>query len=219
MKHILNIALLLLIPLMGISQSVEEINKPLVDNLDEVAPFNEGLAAVKKGNQWGFINEEGKLVIEFRDDLVWNETPKTMNIGVESIGLPQFKDGVCSIKNVQDDGIVRYGFIDKTGKVVVAAEFLNVSQFNNGYAVGIYESKSLRGKNSFQLNIYDYAFTEIVVNDAGELLWPIQERQNIVMSKKLYELPELHAQMISSDLLKIKDGSNKWKIVKPKLEQ
>ena len=218
MKHIINIALLLLIPLLGFAQSLEELNKPLVGNLDEVAPFNEGLAAVKKGNQWGFINEEGKLVIAFRDDLVWNKTPNTMNIGIEGIGFPQFVNGLCSIKRMQDDGIARYGFIDKTGKVVVAAEFLNVSQFNNGYAVGIYESKSLRGKNSFQLNIYDYAFTEIVVNEKGELLWPIQERQNIIMSKKLYELPELHAQMISSDLLKVKDECNKWKIVKPKLE-
>ncbi|MEP2237854.1 MAG: WG repeat-containing protein, partial [Maribacter sp.] len=58
----------------------------------------------------------------------------------------------------------------------------------------------------------------IVVNEAGELLWPIQERDNIVMSKKLYNLPELQAQMISSDLLKVKSDNNKWKIVKPKLD-
>ena len=218
MKHVLNIALLLFIPLMGFSQSIEEINKSIVGDLDEIAPFSEGLAAVKKGNQWGFINEEGELVIGFRDDLVWNKTPNTMNNGIEGIGSPQFKNGLCSIKKMQDDGIARYGFMDKTGKVVVAAEFLNVSQFNDGYAIGIYESKSLRGKNPFQLKIYDYAFTEIVVNEAGELLWPIQERDNIVMSKKLYNLPELQAQMISSDLLKVKSDNNKWKIVKPKLD-
>lgn len=31
-----------------------------VKNIDEIAPFSEGLAAVRQGNQWGFINEEGQ---------------------------------------------------------------------------------------------------------------------------------------------------------------
>lgn len=218
MKNLLIIALLLSIPFIGISQSVEDINKPIVGELDQIEPFSEGLAAVKKGNQWGFIDENGQLVIEFRGDVVWNQTPNTSNFGVEGIGYPKFKDGLCAVKIVKEDGIARYGFMDKKGNVVVATEFLNVSQFSDGLAVGIYESKELRGKNSFQLNIYDYSFTEVVVNKSGEMLWPIQVRQNIVMSKRLYKLPELHAMMISEDLLKVKDKTNKWKIVKPTLE-
>ncbi|CAM4269224.1 WG repeat-containing protein [Zobellia nedashkovskayae] len=218
MKRLFIISLLLSIPIMGISQSVEDINKPIIGELDQIEPFSEGLAAVKKGDQWGFIDENGQLVIGFRGDVVWNKTPNTENFGIEGIGSPKFKDGLCTIKTVKEDGIARYGFIDKKGNVAVDPVFLNVSQFSDGHAVGIYESKELRGKNPFQLKIYDYEFTEVVVNEAGEMLWPIQERQNIVMSKKLFKLPELQARMISKDLLGVKEKSNTWKIVKPKLQ-
>ncbi|MDO6807605.1 WG repeat-containing protein [Zobellia galactanivorans] len=216
MKHLLIITCLLLIPYLGISQTVEQINKPTVAELDQITPFSDGLAAVRKGDQWGFIDEEGQLVIGFRNDLVWNKNPQTDNPGVEGIGYPQFMNGRCVVREVKEDGIARYGFIDKKGNMAIPAEFLNVSPFSEGHAVGIYESKSLRGKNTFQLKIYDYDFTEVVVNEVGEMIWPIQERQNIVMSGKLYKLPELQAKMISDHLLAVKDKANKWKIVKPK---
>ena len=63
---------LLALPFMAVSQTVKEINTPVVENLDEVTPFHDGLAAVRRGDQWGFIDTSGKLVIEFRDDLIWN---------------------------------------------------------------------------------------------------------------------------------------------------
>ncbi|SIS53212.1 WG containing repeat-containing protein [Zobellia uliginosa] len=216
MKHLLIITCLLLIPYLGISQTVDQINKPTVAELDQITPFSDGLAAVRKGDQWGFIDEEGQLVIDFRNDLVWNKNPQTDNLGVEGMGYPQFKNGRCVVRDVKEDGIARYGFIDKKGNMAIPAEFLNVSPFVDGHAVGIYERKSLRGKNTFQLKIYDYDFTEVVVNEAGEMIWPVQERQNIVMSGKLYKLPELQAKMISDRLLAVKDKANKWKIVKPK---
>ncbi|WP_165748483.1 WG repeat-containing protein [Cellulophaga sp. Z1A5H] len=218
MKRLFIITLLLSIPMIGSSQTLEEINTPTVSGLDQIGSFSEGLAAVKKGNEWGFIDEDGKLVIGFRGDVVWNTTPNTAKLGIEGLSYPQFKNGLCLIKVVKEDGITRYGFMNKKGTIVIPAEFLNVSQFNDGYAVGIYESKTLRGKNPFQLRIYQYDFTEVVVNTAGEMLWPIQERQGIVMSKKLYELPEIHAAMISKKLLMVKDKANTWNIVKPKLQ-
>ena len=39
-------------------------------SFDYVSPFYEGFSAVKKGNQWAFINTEGVIVIDFRNDLV-----------------------------------------------------------------------------------------------------------------------------------------------------
>ncbi len=217
MKRLFIITLLLSIPMIGSSQTLEEINTPTVSGLDQIGSFSEGLTAVKKGNEWGFIDEDGILVIGFRGDLVWNKTPNTAKLGVENLGYPQFKNGLCAIKVVKEDGITRYGFIDKKGTIVIPAEFLNVSQFNDGRTIGIYEKKVLRGKNPYQLRIYEYDFTEVVVNTKGEMLWPIQERQGIVMSKKLYELPEIHASMISDKLLMVKDKTNTWNIVKPKL--
>ncbi len=218
MKRILTFTLFAAIPFLGISQTVEQINKPTVAEIDEIAPFNDGLAAVRKGNQWGFIDSEGQLVIGFRDDLVWNKQPNKDNFGVEGIEVPKFSDGLCVVKEMKDDDIPRYGFIDNTGKIIIKPEFLNVSQFDNGYATGIYENKTLRGKNAFQLNIYDYDFTEVVINKSGEMVWPVQERDNIVMSKKMYKLPELQAKMISKYLLAVKDKNDRWKIVKPELK-
>ena len=33
---------------------------------DEAKSFSNGLAAVRKGDQWGFINKENKLVIDYQ---------------------------------------------------------------------------------------------------------------------------------------------------------
>ena len=64
MKQLITLCTLLVLPFILFAQELTGI--------DEIAPFSEGLAAIRKGNEWGFINKEGQLVIEFRDDLVWN---------------------------------------------------------------------------------------------------------------------------------------------------
>ena len=217
MKRIGKIALFIFIPFLGMSQSLEELNKPTISALDEVSPFYEGFAAVRKGNQWGFIDESGKLVIDIRNDLVSNNNVDTSKDGISAIGHPQFKEGLCLIKELTEEGIPRYGFMDTTGKIVIKPEFLNATQFESGYAVAIYERSSLRGKNEFQLQIYDYDFTEVILNKAGEMIWPVQERQNIIMSKNKYQLPELHTKILAQDLLAVKGRDNLWKIVKTKM--
>jgi hypothetical protein len=64
MKYLLIV--ILLIPLLGFSQSIEKF--------DYISPFNNEVAAVKKADKWEFINKEGTLVIDFRDDLVTTKT-------------------------------------------------------------------------------------------------------------------------------------------------
>lgn len=55
MKRIyIALLLRLMFPVLGTSQTLESINKVILEGLDEVTPFNEGLAAVRKGNQWVF---------------------------------------------------------------------------------------------------------------------------------------------------------------------
>ena len=48
---------LLLLPLLGFAQTIE--------NIDYISPFHEGLAAIKKGEKWAFINQEAKIVVIF----------------------------------------------------------------------------------------------------------------------------------------------------------
>ena len=211
MKSIYLLALVLIFPTFLFSQNVGEV--------DEIAPFSEGLAAVRKGNQWGFINEEAKLVIDFRDDLVWNKVVGPSISGVLSIQYPEFKEGRCLVKELKEEDIPYYGFIDTTGKLVIAPDYLNITAFEGGYAIGIFVRKTFRGQNEFQLNIYDYTFTEVLVNTDGEIVKPISERDNILMSKRRYQIPELKAKMLTPNLLAQKGKDNRWEISQLKLSK
>ena len=187
-------------------------------DVDQVAPFSEGLAAVRIGNQWGFINEKGDLVIDFRDDLVWNKFADTERKDIEGIRYPVFKDGLCMVREMlEEEEIYVYGFIDKTGATKIKPEYLNVTEFDQGYAVGILMTKTFRGKNNFQLNIYDYKFSEVILDQKGDIMRLLAKRDNILMTKRRYELPDLHAKLLSKNLAAVKKGDN-WELLKLDLE-
>ncbi len=102
--------------------------------------FKDGLARVKIRDKWGYIDKTGKLIIapqfnlayEFEDGLAsvlvndkWGEIDKN---GKEIV-RPQFserlyfRNGIASAKveniiNLLSGDVVRYGYIDKTGKYV-----------------------------------------------------------------------------------------------------
>ena len=63
-------AVLLAIPYSGNTQSIKTLNTHLMEGLDEVTPYHDGLAAVRQGAHWGFIDMDGNLLIDFRGDLV-----------------------------------------------------------------------------------------------------------------------------------------------------
>lgn len=213
------LALLLGLPFMGRAQSVRELNVATVKDLDQVTEFHEGLAAVRRGNTWGFIDTSGKLVIDFREDLVWNKNPDPRATGVTGMAYPRFREGRCPFRAFQEEegDIPFYGFIDTSGKTVIEPQFLNVSEFKDGHAIGIYFKKTFRGKNNFQLNIYDYAFTEVVLNPAGEMTWPLAERLNILMQARRYETPALLSHLLGPTLLAVETTPGTWEIrnIKP----
>ncbi|MBT8321313.1 MAG: WG repeat-containing protein, partial [Eudoraea sp.] len=115
-----SLTLIVLLSILSFTSHGQELK-----DIDEVAPFSEGLAAVRVGNQWGFINEQGDLVIDFRDDLVWNKLADTEKQDIEGIRYPVFKDGLCVIKEMlEEEEIYVYGYIDKTGAVKIKPEYL-----------------------------------------------------------------------------------------------
>ncbi|MRX64466.1 WG repeat-containing protein [Maribacter luteus] len=181
---------------------------------DEIAPFSEGMAAVRIGHQWGFIDESAKLVIDFRDDLVWNTNADASKEGVLGIRYPKFKNGLCMIQKLKVNDIPFYGFIDKTGKTVIEPEYLNITEFDHKNAVGIYVREAFQGQNEIKLGVIDYIFTEVVVNTNGEIIWPICEREHILTAKRRYETPELRAKLFGDDLLIFKTKDNKWETKK-----
>ncbi|MGB5238268.1 MAG: WG repeat-containing protein [Flavobacteriaceae bacterium] len=186
-----------------------------IDSVDEIAPFHEGLAAVRIGDQWGFINADGDLVIDFRSDLVWNEEVSTGVEDITGIAYPRFKDDRCMIKEtLEEEGIDVYGFINSKGETVIKPEYLNVTEFNEGFALGILLTKTFRGQNRFQLNIYDFKFSEVILDPAGDIMLLITQRQSILMDKRRYELPSLNAKYLSKTLMAVKTDKNTWELRK-----
>ena len=119
------------------------------------------------------------------------------------------------IKDIlEEEGIAVYGFIDATGETVITPEYLNVTEFNENYAMGILLTKTFRGQNRFQLNIYDYKFSEVILDTAGDIMLLITQRQNILMDKRRYELPDLTAKYLSKSLMAVKTDKNTWELRK-----
>jgi hypothetical protein len=85
----------------------------------DVPPNNEsslyfpfGLAAVRKGNKWGFVEQRGKTIIP----LVWDD-------------VDAFSEDLAGVSK---DG--HWGFVDASGKVAIDVDLDNVKPFSNGLA-------------------------------------------------------------------------------------
>ncbi len=108
------------------------------------AEFSEGLVAVnfekakfakssrpeEETFKWGFVNKQGKIVI---DPKFWAEIRKP----------PLFSEGfaavILEVKNphyvhISTDYGTKYGFIDKTGNIVIEAKYDKAENFSNGIA-------------------------------------------------------------------------------------
>lgn len=205
-QFIIALTVLLVLPITAFSQNLKGI--------DEIAPYSEGLAAVRQGNQWGFINEEGTLVIDFRNDVHWNKDADTSRSDVSGVRYPMFHGGRCLIAEMVEDGIPLYGFIDTSGNTVIEPKFLNIYPFKDGYTTGVLFEKVLRGQNEFKLNIYDYKFFDVLVNVSGTIEEYFEGRQNIQMTKRRYKLPFIGAKNISDGLMAVWIVDEGWEIRK-----
>lgn len=194
MKKLLII--LLIIPTFVCSQTTEE--------LDFIAPFNDGLAAVKKGDSWGFINDKGNIVIAFRNDLVLTET--------DGFKYPIFKNNRCLITEKKTD-ILYFGYIDKTGKTVIEPQFLNASNFNNNnYALTLKLRVENIGKNELlDKNIVYYKYFEVTIDTEGNIKDYLNpEGVNIALNKRNLKPPKITSWFISNDLIATMNENKKW---------
>ena len=124
--------------------------------------FEEGLAAVQKNGNIGFINHKGETVIDFM--FPYHGNPLSNFV---------FEDGHCVVA----DTTGKCGVIDKVGKWLINPEYDNISAYKE-YAIvtkaGVTKQPSYDGKvlNSFVLdNIKEltYKETERYENREGEL--------------------------------------------------
>jgi hypothetical protein len=179
-----------------------------IGNLDFISPFHENLAAIKKGDLWGFIDNKGTLVINFRDDLV----PIPMN----GSNYPLFNSGRCLIQK-DIDGIAYFGYINYQGESVMEPQYLNATQFNNGLAVVLKLYRNILGQNDvLDKSMIAYNYMELVINPDGEIVHYITEDPiHITLSKDFMDgPPEITSKILSKQVIAIKDEENKWSLKK-----
>ena len=183
----------------------------IFNDIDKIYPFQEDLAAVKKGNQWGFINKQGVLVIDFRDDLVVSTNKLNNNLS----DFPIFKNNRCLIKKMIDD-IYYYGYIDKTGTVVIKPQFLNATNFENEYALIIAPSLEVIGHNKLlNKNIISSNIEEFVINMNGEkVLYLENPIKYSVMERKSTVPPVFHSKFIAPNIVAAQKNDMKWDVYK-----
>jgi len=199
-KVIIVLALLVLSPVTSFAQTIE--------NLDYISSFNDGYAAIKKDNQWAFINKEGDIVINYRTDLVTTKSSDG--------NYPIFKNGRCLIVN-EKDGISYFGYIDMSGKAVVQPQFLNALNFNDNVAKVLELKKEIAGKNvALDKNVVYFKYFEVTIDTNGAVKnYLTRKGHNISLDKSfLREPPQFASKQISKNLVAIQDEKGKWIIKK-----
>ena len=183
MKKIL--ILFILIPFLGFSQ--------ITDKLDYISPYNEGLSAVKKGNQWAFINLQGNIVIAFREDLVLTET--------DNKKYPIFINERCLVSE-KKDGISYFGYIDTSGKTIIEPQFLNATNFDKKFAIVIKLYKEVLGKNNIlNKQTVRYESTEVLINKSGIIKYNLTDPKGLALSRNyISKPPKIFSKIIAENL-------------------
>jgi hypothetical protein len=179
-----------------------------VKGIDYISPFHDGLAAVKKGNMWGFINTEGDLVINFRDDLVTTD--------FKSQNYPIFKNNRCLISD-KKEGITYFGYINKSGETIIKPVFLNASNFKDDTALVILVVKDTIGHNNIlNKTVISHNYFEVLINTEGETTHYLTPNpKHITLSKNFVKQPpQFTTQLLSDNLFAVWTEDEKWVIKK-----
>ncbi len=116
--------------------------------------FHCGLVSVIEDDKWGYINENGELVIEYQFDYagVFNKNGIAAVAVDDNYGLidnsgkfivnprfeyvsSNFSDGYAVVRK---DG--KYGYVDKNGELVIDCYYDSAKDFRNGYAIVLFGS-------------------------------------------------------------------------------
>jgi hypothetical protein len=177
-------------------------------DIDFISPFNDGLSAIEKEGKWAFINREGELVIDYRDDLVLTY------FGEKS--YPVFNSERCLIVK-KDDGISYFGFIDKLGGTRIKPQYLNATNFENGLAIILKLHKISLGQNDvLGKKMVDYSYSELAISPNGETVYYLSEKPtHVTLSKDFLKgPPQFRTLFISDGLIAIKNEDKTWSIKK-----
>jgi hypothetical protein len=204
MRKIISLLLVLLVlPVASYAQSL--------DGLDFISPFQDGVAAIKKGETWSFINEQGELLFDFRDDLVVPD--------IKGKKYPVFNSNRCLI-SLKKEGITYFGYIDKKGKAVLESQFLNATAFKNGKATVVKLYKNVLGTNDvLDKQMIEYNYMEVAIDTNGEIVHYFDKKPTHVTLEKnfLKKPPKIKSKFISDNLIATQNKDKTWAIKKYKL--
>jgi hypothetical protein len=118
--------------------------------------FSQGMAAVRQNDKWGYINREGKTVIPFRQVYSadrFNEGIAVLNYENRSSKYINQKGKIIRLVDEENhpqerlprhsfnNGLAlisaqgRWGYMDRTGKVVIKPQYRQAKDFSEGFAV------------------------------------------------------------------------------------
>ena len=188
MKNLI-LGILISIPFVLFAQEPKEF--------DFVANEVNGFTAVKQGNTWGFIDNNGNMAVSLRNDLVSNEDPKSGKVGVEGIKYPQLQEERAIIKK-EKNGINYYGFINASGKTIIEPIYLNVSNFYYGKALAIKLEEERLGENQLLgKGVISYKYDVVLLDKNGEVIKYLEGPFPVAVSKKkLREAPAINAKWL-----------------------
>lgn len=147
--------------------------------LERAFPFRDGLGRFKYKGHYGYMNEKGHVVINNVYKNAWDFSDGMAKIceglrcafinkagqevfkviGAEEVG--DFSEGLCIFKKMN-----KYGYFDKTGKIVVDAYFTKAENFQNGYARVSSDAKQGLLKNNGKFALFPiYDFVGVPNND------------------------------------------------------
>lgn len=204
-------ALIILVGSIVISMS---LSAQSLKGLDYISPFHQDVAAIQKGDQWGFINTEGDVVVELRRDLLVGQMCEMECCTNDStLDYPFFKDGRALIKK-DINGITHYGYIDPTGTTVIDPEFVNAAPFHYGLAVVLKVFKEVLGENNLLgKSMVKYSYNEIVIDPNGATKAHLRGPFNLLYDKeKMKSPPKIQSRVLNPQLVAIKTQDNIWEV-------
>ena len=198
----------------GIIDKAGALVQPL--KYTEISEFSEGLAKVKSGNAWGYIDKTGKVVIpvkykeisEFSDGLLnadGNIIDKTGKVIVKYSWVGELSEGLARVKSGN-----AWGYIDKTGKVVIPVEYYRAEDFSGGFAIVSNNEYSRGGewwgvidKTGKQVLPFSYSKTEI--NSMPLSAFVEKEVQRIQEKERQRKLEEEKKEQRKAEILTLFD--------------
>lgn len=194
----------------GFAQNYEWVVPPVYDS---IAPFHCGKAAMKINNKWGYINENGTVIVKPEFDVLYDfnnnagvatTTDNTIIAIIDENGLitkpvglykidkrfPLFNDGMLLVT----DGI-KWGFMNKSGKIVIPCKYYYAKPFSEGLAGVVFDDSGW-----YYINVNNNVVIPPVKNEVRIWVSGFNNGKAFVVKKNGLTCIDLYGNKINVDL-------------------